>query len=135
MGFAVGYAEGSWVRSAATEVKGTAAGGVRRGGSNMSRRGRRERGGTQERVGDDVGGAWSVPEIRGEFGDVSQVSLLAGGMRRRDTGHGGDEGFVISQQLKLSTLQQKTEVSDGGESGQQLPVKRQVPGLSCGDLF
>jgi hypothetical protein len=39
-------------------------------------------------------------------------------MRRRDTGHGGHERLVIRPQLKLSSLKQKAEVTDGGESGQ-----------------
>jgi len=46
------------------------------------------------------------------------MSLLAGRMWRRDSGHGGDEGLVISPQLKLPALKQKTEMPDGGESGQ-----------------
>jgi len=63
------------------------------------------------------------------------MPLLAGRMRRRDAGHGGHERFVISPQLELSSLKQKAEVTDGGESGQQLSVECRVFGFSGGEFL
>jgi hypothetical protein len=67
-----------------------------------------------------------VPEVSGEFGDVCEVSLLACGLRRRNADHGGDQRFVICEELELPTLKEKPEMANGGECGQQLSVKCRV---------
>jgi hypothetical protein len=63
------------------------------------------------------------------------VSLLARRLRRRNAGHGGDQRLEISQESELPTFKQKTEVMDGEEGREELPVKRGIPGLSLRELF
>ena len=51
------------------------------------------------------------------------MALLAGGLRRRNAGHGGDKRFMICEELELPTLKQETKMADGGVGGQQLSVE------------
>jgi hypothetical protein len=60
----------------------------------------------RECVGDHVSVAGSVPEIGGEFRQEGEVSLLAGGPRRRDPGHRRNEWFVIRQDPEFPALQE-----------------------------
>jgi hypothetical protein len=63
------------------------------------------------------------------------MALLAGGLRRRNAGHGGDKRLMICEELKLPTLEQETKMADGGEGGQQLPVEGRVLDLCWRQLL
>ncbi len=63
------------------------------------------------------------------------MALLAGGLRRRNAGHGGDKRFMICEELELPTLKQETKMADGGEGGQQLSVESRVLDLCWCQLF
>jgi hypothetical protein len=76
-----------------------------------------------------------VPEVSSEFGDVREVSLLARGLWRRNANHGGDQRFVICEELELPTLKKKPEMTNGGEGGQQLSVEGRVLDLCWRQLF
>jgi hypothetical protein len=54
------------------------------------------------------------------------VALLAHRLRRRDTGHGGDERLVVSQERELPTFKQKPEMPDGEEGREEFPVECRV---------
>jgi hypothetical protein len=54
--------------------------------------------------------------------------LLTGRPRRRGAEQGCDQCLVVSEEAKLSPLQQESEMSDRAEGGQQLTVKGGVPG-------
>ncbi len=56
-----------------------------------------------------------MAKVCSEFGNIGEVSLLAGRLRRRDAGHGGDERLSISQQLKLSTFKEEPKMPNRGE--------------------
>ncbi len=78
---------------------------------------------------------WSVPEVSCELWNKSKVSLLARGVWRSNAGHGSNERLVISKESELPTFEQKTEMPDGEECREELPVERGIPGLSGRELF
>jgi hypothetical protein len=41
------------------------------------------------------------------------MALLAGRLRRRNAGHGGDKRLMICEELELPTLKQETKMADG----------------------
>jgi hypothetical protein len=63
------------------------------------------------------------------------MALLAGRLRRRNAGHGGNKRLMICEELKLSTFEQETKMADGGVGGQQLSVKGRVLDLCWRQLL
>ncbi len=64
----------------------------------------------------------------GEFGDEGELPLLAGRPRWRCAKQGRDARLVVGKQAESAPLQQKPEMSDRAEGGQQLSVEGGVPG-------
>ena len=76
-----------------------------------------------------------VDNISCTFSNECKLVLLLGCPRFRDSVQGPQQWLVVSQQLELAALQSIPEVTDGGEGGQQLPVKSGILTLRCGQLL
>ena len=55
-----------------------------------------------------------MDEITGKLRDEGKMALLPGGPRRRGAEQGMRQGLMVRENGKLSTLQEKTEIADGG---------------------
>jgi hypothetical protein len=53
-----------------------------------------------------------VTEVSSELRDVGELSLLAARPRGRNPGHGSDQELMVSLDVELAALKQKTKVAD-----------------------
>jgi hypothetical protein len=48
---------------------------------------------------------------------------------------GGQKGFVVGERGKRMAFEEKSEMFDGRESGQEFSVKSRIKGFCCGKLL
>ena len=80
-------------------------------------------------------GARDKDNITCKLRDVGEMEVLSGGPRRRGAEQDLCQGLVICEKGKFTTLQEKTEMADGGVGCQEFSVKGGVFGFGRGKLL
>ena len=86
-------------------------------------------------IGDSVTYPGRVANVGGKLRHVGEVALLPGRPRRRHAVQSRHKRFMVGEDVEGSALQEKPEVTEGHEDGEQLPVEGGVAGLREGELL
>ena len=85
--------------------------------------------GLERGVGDSILSSGDVDNVTGELGDIGKMALLSGGPGQRGEEKGVHQGLVVGEKGEFKTLQEETEVTNGGIGCQKLSVEGRVFGF------